>query len=268
MKAYRQSSSLLRTIPIHARINTATSTSTATSLFARRTFFPNPFDSKLQTLTATRTVPYPASAVYAVVSDVSQYSSFLPFCRESTVTKTSSPDPSGKTWPEEAKLVVGYNNDVSETFWSRVYCQPEQIVEAVSGATETTLSPDAIAHHSQRAANGEEDPTRNGKVLTHLLTRWNLRPFPYKAGPINPGEKPQETQSPLPAKELTQVSLAIEYRFANPIYAGMSAAAAPKVADYMMTAFEKRVQQLLDGPSTGEKVGSHEGVSGNKGQEP
>jgi len=222
----------------------------------------NPFESKIQTLTATRTVPFPAQAIYAVVSDVSQYSSFLPFCRESIVTKESSADRNGKTWPEEAKLLVGYNDDLSETFWSRVYCDGERVVEAVAGESETTLSSEQIAHHSARGA-GSDDPTRKGSVLTHLLTRWTLRPFPFKPGPLKSGENPQEAEASLPAKHHTEVNLFIEYKFSNPMYAAMSAAATPKVAEYMMEAFEKRVKAKVDGPShgdTGKKKSAIEGV--------
>ena len=203
-----------------------------------RPFFSNPLGTSIQTLSAKRTVPYPSSAIYAVVSDVANYAAFIPFCRESTVTKHSSPDKTGRVWPEEAKLVVGYSADVCETFWSRVYCVPESVVEAVAGAAETTLAKDLVAHHSSRGTDEGADPTRSGAVLTHLLTRWTLRPVSSSS---------QGTQNSTSAGEQTEVDLAIEYQFANPFYAGMSAAAAPKVAEYMIGAFEKRVQATTEG---------------------
>lgn len=123
------------------------------------------------------------------------------------------------------------------------------MVEAVSGTTETTLARDTIKHHSARSESG--DPTRNAKVLSHLLTRWTLRPFPFKPAPQ--GEKSAGEDAP-PSRELTEVNLAIEYQFANPVYAAMSAAVAPKVAEYMMEAFEKRVKSEVDGPSAGKKT--------------
>ena len=198
------------------------------------------------------------------------------------MSKTSSPDKDNKTWPEEAKLLVGWNQDISETFHSRIYCVPETVVEAVSGVTETSLKPDQIPHHSARASDQSQDPTRNANVLTHLLTRWTLRPFPVKPGPAK-DQKTHET-NPAPAKEQTEVSVYIEYQFANPIYGAMSAAAAPKVAGYMIEAFEKRVKSLADekGISTTEqrgdkgqgvggtnqKVGASEGVLRPRGQSP
>lgn len=233
---------------------------------SRRSFVSNPFKSEIQTLKATRTVSYPASVIYSVVSDISSYSKFLPFCHSSAVTKSSSPDSNNKTWPEEAKLVIGYNDGISETFWSRVYCQPELIVEAVSGRSETSLKKDLISHHNERPSS--DDPTRNEAVLTHLLTRWTLRPFPFKPGPIKSGEQPQQHTSDEPAREQVEVMLAIEYQFANPMYAAMSSAVAPKVADYMMEAFEKRVKSLIDGPSAGGKIGALEGVLRSGGSSP
>ncbi|GAB7354719.1 hypothetical protein MBLNU459_g5135t1 [Dothideomycetes sp. NU459] len=235
-----------------------------------RTFLPNPFSSAPQTLTATRTLPYSADVLYSVISDVSSYSSFLPFCQKSTVTKTSSPDSDGNTWPEEAQLVVGFNADISESFYSRVYCDPGRVVEAVSGATDTTLDPSLLSHHSARP-DPASDPARNATVLTHLLTRWTLRPFPYKPGPLSSAELPHENTSNVPARDQCDVNLAIEYKFANPLYATLSSAAAPKVADMMIEAFEKRLKLVLDGPSMGgtaKKAGAMEGVLRPRGQSP
>ena len=217
-----------------------------------RTFLSNPFASSVQTLTATRILPYPNPVLYEIISDVSSYQHFLPFCRSSKITKYSNPDSDGKRWPEEGRLTVGFNNDVSESFHSRIYCVPGSVIEAVSGETETSiLSADKIAHHNPRPEDHSQDPARNAQVLTHLLTRWTLRPFPFKPGPLSVGQNPQEQSAAHPAREQTEVNLAIEYRFANPVYGALSAAAAPKVADKMIAAFETRVKAVLDGPSLG-----------------
>ena len=202
----------------------------------RRTFFPNPFASEKQTLTASRTLQYPAKVIYDTISDVSSYSAFIPYCQSSIVTKSSAPAEDGKSYPEEAKLSIGFNNDVSEEFWSRVYCVPDKVVEAVSGLTDTSLTPQEIEHHNPRPA-AASDPTRNQSVLTHLATKWVLRSYPYK-----PGEETGES-----AKHMTDVNLVIEYQFANPVYAALSAAAAPKVAEKMIEAFENRVKAVAEG---------------------
>lgn len=189
----------------------------------RRTFLPS-FLSSPQTLNASRTLPYPPSTIYTIISDVASYSKFLPYCQESLVTKTSAAAPNGKTYPEEAKLTIGFNSDVSEQFWSRIYCVPERVVEAIGGETETALSAAEIEHHNPRPAF-EQDPTRNASVLSRLATRWTIKP----------------------SGEMTEVSLSIEYQFANPMYAALSSAAAPMVADKMIEAFEKRVKDVAEG---------------------
>ena len=110
------------------------------------------------------------------------------------------------------------------------------MVEAVSGLTDTSLTPQEIEHHNPRPAPAS-DPTRNQSVLTHLATKWVLRSYPYK-----PSEETGE-----PAKHMTDVNLVIEYQFANPVYAALSAAAAPKVAEKMIEAFENRVKAVAEG---------------------
>ena len=61
--------------------------------------------------------------------------------------------------------------------------------------------------------------------------------------------------SPVPGQEKTEVSLSIEYQFANPMYAALSSAAAPKVAEKMIEAFEKRVRAVIEGPASVKKEG-------------
>ena len=68
--------------------------------------------------------------------------------------------------------------------------------------------------------------------MAHLLTRWSLRP--------------RTTASAAKGQELTEVNLTIEFSFANPLYAAMSSAVAPKVADKMIEAFEKRVREVAE----------------------
>ena len=61
--------------------------------------------------------------------------------------------------------------------------------------------------------------------------------------------------SPVPGQEKTEVSLSIEYEFANPMYAALSSAAAPRVTEKMIEAFEKRVKAVVEGPASVEKDG-------------
>jgi len=202
----------------------------------RRTFLPNPFQSALnplntssspQTLTATRTLPYPAAPIYSIVSDVSSYSFFLPYCQSSSVTRWSARDNTyGRSWPSEAKLTVGWGN-LTESFTSRVFCVPGKIVESIGGSTETDLPANDISHHLE----GSRDQDKSAKgaangLMTHLRSRWTIESV---------------------GKNKTEVSLALEFTFANPLYTTLSAGAAPKVAHVMIRAFEERVQKLLDG---------------------
>ena len=223
---------------------------------AKRTFLSNPLSPSPQTLTASRTLPYPAKAIYAVISDVASYSQFIPYCRSSTVTKSSEPTEfDGQKYPEEAKLVVGFSNDVSESFWSRVYCSPQSlVVEALAGATETSLEAAEISHHHARPT-ADQDPSRNGDVLSHLSTKWTLRPYPYKPPPSSAtsketAHKNHHETSELEAQEKTEVRLVIVYTFANPMYAALSQAAAPKVAEKMIEAFQARVRKVVEGPAS------------------
>lgn len=114
------------------------------------------------------------------------------------------------------------------------------MVEAVGGKSSTTLRREDIAHHHH--ANDSEvvgDNATEGGILTHLLTRWTVRRFPFKP--------PGQANTELPPKEHTEVSLTIEYQFSNPMYSAMSSAVADKVAGVMIEAFEKRVKTVLDG---------------------
>ena len=198
----------------------------------RRTFFPNPFDSALnplnassapQTLSATRTLPYPSQPIYSIVSDVASYSLFLPYCSASTVTRWSRPDPTyNRKWPSEAQLVVGFSN-FTETFTSRVFCVPGSIVESIGGGTETDLQRGDIAHHLEDGDKGAKGA--GSGLMTHLRSRWTMKAL---------------------GKERTEVTLALEFAFANPLYTALSAGAAPKVADVMIKAFEERVKSLME----------------------
>lgn len=222
----------------------------------RRTFLPNPFTQN-QTLTATRTLPFPPSVIFNIISDVNAYHQFLPFCQGSEVTKRSKPAADGNSYPEEAKLVVGFNGDIKEEFCSRVYCVPERIVEAVSGKTVTTLPAEAISHHNARPP-ADQDPSQASTVMAHLLTRWTLKPFMYKPPPTDAlhassTHKNLGSTNPMPGQEKTEVNLTIEFQFSNPFYAALSSAAAPKVADKMIEAFEKRVRAVAEGPGYADK---------------
>ena len=229
-----------------------------------RPFSNPPWQPEVQTLHASRTLSYPSTALYNVIADVQSYSAFLPYCLESRVTNWSEADSNGKQWPREAELRVGWSG-YEEKFVSRVYCVPGSVVEAVSGAANTTISSADLPHYTSSAPS----PTSTSDSLfNQLLTTWTLRPFPYKPPPK--GEvSPQEGQATEPAKEQTEVNLAIEFQFANPVYATLSKAVAPKIASMMIEAFEKRASRVLGGSGMQDNVGALEGnVSAREMQQP
>ena len=202
-------------------------------------------------MTAQRTLPYPSTVVYDIISDVAAYSQFLPYCQASVVTKYSEPAQDGKKYPEEAKLVIGFNDQISEEFTSRVYCVPGKVVEAVSGNMKSTLSGEEIAHHSPRPAP-DQDPSRKDTVMAHLLTRWTLKPYHYKPPPTSAihkehAHKNTTESSSVRSQDKTEVNLAIEFQFSNPMYSAVAGGVAPKIAEKMIEAFEKRVKEVMVG---------------------
>ena len=106
----------------------------------------------------------------------------------------------------------------------------------------------------------EQEEAAGTELLTHLLTRWTIRPFPgtppSSSATTAEGRAQGETARP---REQTEVSLAIEFQFANPIYSTLSAGAAPKVAEMMIRAFEERVKSVLEGERDEEKSGQELG---------
>lgn len=202
-----------------------------------RRFLPNPFAPStaqppaVQTLRASRTLPYPSAPIYSIIADVPSYSSFLPYCTRSTITHWSAPDAvTARRWPSIGVLTSGFGS-LTESFTSRVYCVPGRVVESVGGATETALPRDLIQHHlrghDEQQQQQQRDINTEGSegLLTHLRNTWTVEELGLGR---------------------TRIELVLEFRFKNPFYAALSAGAAPKVADAMVRAFEERVSGLLD----------------------
>lgn len=137
-------------------------------------------------------------------------------------------------------------------FRSRVFCVPERSVEAVAGPrgrmVEVGKVGGELAHYEGFTKEEEEEEGEGdydtGGVFSSLMTRWTLRQLPYTSpSPSTSGREGILAQKGKPVK--TEVDLAIELEFANPAYAALSQAAAPKMADIMIEAFEKRARSLL-----------------------
>jgi len=189
-------------------------------------------------LQESRILPYKASTLYALVADIDSYSTFVPYCQESKVTRWSAPDKNGKRWPEEADLKIGWRG-YEEKFTSRLFCVPDKVVEALGGDAQTALNKSDLEHHSASLTT----PTPDNSIFKSLSTQWRIKPFPYKP----PSGHPQTDKAVLPARDQTEVHLTIEFQFVSPIYTALSKAVAPRVAAIMIEAFEKRARSLLDG---------------------
>ncbi|KAF8847008.1 hypothetical protein BDZ45DRAFT_360312 [Acephala macrosclerotiorum] len=205
---------------------------------AQRSFINLP-GAEAQSLSATRILPYKSSSVYTLIADVDSYSSFLPYCVDSKVTKWSSPDKNGQKWPSEADLKVGWGG-YEETFTSRLFCVPGSVVEALGGEATTTLSKADLEHYSATM----NAPATANTIFQTINTRWTVKPFHYKP----PTGTPQSDKTLHPARDQTEVHLTLDFQFSNPIYAALSKVVAPKVAGMMIEAFEVRARKLLDGP--------------------
>ena len=107
--------------------------------------------------------------------------------------------------PTRADLKVGYKK-FDETFTSAVHCRPFDRVQAT-----------ASKH----------------PLFDKLVTAWRLtRPEGTTFGDGN-------------GEDGCVVNLDIEYKFANPLYAAVSGAVLPKVADEVMRAFEKHAKETI-----------------------
>ncbi|MCJ1478027.1 hypothetical protein MMC13_006702 [Lambiella insularis] len=225
-----------------------------------RFFVTNPLNAP-QTLHATRTLPYPASALYALIADIASYPSFLPYCTSSTITSWSAPHPSTSTrYPRSATLTAGFQA-YTESFHSHVFCAPDTAVEAVCGDARTTLQEAELVHYKDSAASrpataDAASSKEQNPIFTSLLTRWSLREYPYKPPPQS--GKPQQDSAPTESKPRTEVKLFIEVQFASAMYAALSQAAAGKVAGMMVEAFEKRARDVLGEGDVGGRMGTVE----------
>jgi coenzyme Q-binding protein COQ10 len=215
-------------------------------VYVLRSFKPQPQRSFItlpgtesQSLTASRILPYESSRLYTFIADVDSYSTFVPYCLDSRVTKWSAPDKNGKRWPSEAELKVGWGG-FEEAFTSRLFCVPGSVVEALSGEATTSLPKSDLSHHSDTL----DRPAISNSIFKSLSTQWTVKPFHYKP----PNNRPQTHKTEHDSREQTEVQLTIDFQFSNPIYAALSKAVAPKVAGIMIEAFEVRARRLLDGP--------------------
>lgn len=170
-------------------------------------------------LSASLTLPYARAPLFALIADIPSYPSFLPYLHAAHVTEQSDAVPIEKSdeGPQTTALPLDRRRwprtadlhvawkGYECVFRSRVECVPERSVEAVSA--------------------GED----GGGVFEELRTRWTLTDVPGEEG----------------MGSRTEVQLAIDARFKNVLLGALSQAAAPRVADLVIDAFEKRAREVL-----------------------
>ena len=122
-------------------------------------------------------------------------------------------------------------------------------MEAVAGRTRTGLGGEELGHHRHGWRDAEPSASDGDGIFAHLLSRWTVRPSSEQQQTSLRGNLTWEGKERA-GKEHTEVSLAIEFQFTNPIYSAMSSAVADSVAGVLIEAFEKRVREVLDGPGS------------------
>ncbi|KAL1878040.1 hypothetical protein VTK73DRAFT_8175 [Phialemonium thermophilum] len=215
-----------------------------------------------QTIQARRVLRYPKEQVYDLIADVDSYSSFLPFCTSSRVTSwvkpaltpgtTTSTSIAPRRWPARADLTVGWG-PITESYTSRLYCVPGEIVEAVSGRATTSLPVETLRRLglvSEDGYDGDATADNDGLgVFDSLLTRWALRPVF-----VSTGEEMKKTtiesatgvgrQGGSRDDSATEVTLSIRFRFSNPAYGLAVGSVADDMVGMMIEAFERRARQV------------------------
>jgi coenzyme Q-binding protein COQ10 len=178
------------------------------ALTQRRTFLDSVFQTnKPLTINVSRTLPYPREKLYDIIADVDAYSSFLPYCQHSRVTKWSQPD-SGRAWPTEGELTVGFG-PITQSYKSRIVCMPGRSIEALSGRQEGIPGP-------------------AGSPFESLVTKWTVQDAIVKR-----------------IGTWSTVDLDLTMRLADPLVQMMLSKVVDETATKMVDAFEHRARDLF-----------------------
>jgi len=138
-------------------------------------------------------------------------------------------------WPALADLTVGWG-PFTQSYTSRVYCVPGSVVEAVSGAAETTIPARTLegVGYDVGSDKARERGAAAG-IFESLVTRWTVHPAP--AGAVG-----------VPGTEWTEVILSVQFRFVNPALGFAVGQLADDKLDEMVQAFESRARRLYKTP--------------------
>lgn len=200
-----------------------------------------------KTIRARRLLPYTPAQVYTLIADIDSYRHFLPHCAHSHVTKWTNPpkhpDPAaaaatGETrYPALADLTVGWG-PFTQTYTSRVYCVPGEVVEAVSGSADTSIPREVLRSVGYEVGEGGGRPPRMEGIFESLVTRWTVKPA------ADPAVAKRGTEGEGTPASWTEVTLTVTFQFANPALGFAVGQVADEMVDEMVQAFEGRARQL------------------------
>ncbi|KIL70097.1 hypothetical protein M378DRAFT_116937 [Amanita muscaria Koide BX008] len=112
---------------------------TASRLYFQRTLFSFPGlpSQEPQSFRERKLLLYSQEQLYKVVSDVTLYPQFVPYCVASRITKPLTEKPGSRVFIMEAELTVGFRS-FQESYISKVTCIPFASVRA-EAVSETPL---------------------------------------------------------------------------------------------------------------------------------
>ncbi|KAL9115365.1 MAG: hypothetical protein Q9227_000686 [Pyrenula ochraceoflavens] len=190
------------------------------------------------TISTTQHTSAPPDLLYQAISSIDSYPTFLPFLTSSVIHSrsrpSSSPSPttsredSNTAYPTLATLTISFHA-LTERFTSLVHCDPTaRTVEAWSGTSaldswRSSVSPTPDTIHEIETALARANASEEETLFEHLYTKW-------KVGEAEQGK--------------TRVELRVEASFKNPLYNQLLRATEGMVADKMVRAFERRVEEL------------------------
>ncbi|KAF8592278.1 hypothetical protein K439DRAFT_1610667 [Ramaria rubella] len=201
------------------------------SCIQHRTIFkafglPSYSSSSSQQYHERKILPYQQSQLYEVVANVDAYHRFVPYCSASRVLQRTiiSGDPENKHLKLQAELKVGFMG-FEEKYTSDVECRPYEMVQAVASS--------------------------NIPLFKSLVTTWRFQPAsamsPHLSADLT--ATLQNPPSPNSGNGPTLVTFDLEYAFANPLHAHVSAAFFGQVSKMTIKAFEERCLEVY-GPGT------------------
>ncbi|KAF8468636.1 dehydrase and lipid transport-domain-containing protein [Gautieria morchelliformis] len=174
-------------------------------------YFSDP--NRSQSYHERKILPYRQHQLYDIVADVDAYDRFIPYCVASRVLKRASGDTADKILKLQAELKVGFMG-IEEKYISDVECRPHEMVQAVA-------SPGI-------------------PLFKSLVTTWRFQPT-SASSPHPTADLTSTLHNPATLENRpTLVTIDLQYAFANPLHAHLSAAFFGQVSKMMIQAFEER----------------------------